>query len=206
MRFVLISDTHVKHGKLKVPDGDVLIHAGDMTGRGDPNDVVRFNSWLGTLPHPTKIVIAGNHDFCFVKDLTARDLLTNATYLQDSGVTVGGLKIWGAPWQPWFYNWAFNIHRGKPIKEKWDLIPQDTDILVTHGPPKGILDLTDGNEFAGCEELLLAVQRVRPKLHVFGHIHEGYGLLYKDGIQFANASTCTLQYKPTNPPLIVDVV
>jgi len=207
IKIVCISDTHSLHRDLSIPDGDILIHAGDLTRYGSFEDLYDFNKYLGSLPHSHKIVIAGNHDFCFESEpQTCAALLTNCTYLQDQAVTIHGIKFYGSPWQPWFYNWAFNLHRGAEIKEKWDLIPQDTDVLITHGPPYGRGDKTFYNELVGCQDLLLAVKRIRPKLHVFGHIHEGAGISGTTHTTFINASSCNLQYKPVNPPVVYDTV
>ncbi len=191
---------------LTIPEGDVLIHGGDFTSRGSVHDVIDFNTWLGTLAHPTKIVIAGNHDFLFERDPgLARSLLTNATYLEDSGTTVGGLAVWGSPWQPRFFDWAFNLDRGAPLEAKWNLIPAATDVLVTHGPPMEILDRTRRGEPVGCEALARAVLRVKPKLHVFGHIHEGYGELVRDGIRYVNACSCDERERLVNAPVVVEL-
>jgi calcineurin-like phosphoesterase family protein len=202
LRIVVISDTHGLHAGLAVPDGDILIHAGDLTANGDEDDVIAVNDFLRTLPHPDKIVIAGNHDFCFERDPKhCARLLTNAVYLQDSAVTVRGLKFYGSPWQPWFCDWAFNLRRGQPLREKWDLIPVDTDVLITHGPPQGIHDFTSDGEHAGCVDLLAAVMRIQPRLHVFGHVHEGWGQSQGQHTAFINASICNLEYRPINPPI-----
>jgi predicted phosphohydrolase len=190
VRIVCVSDTHANHHKTLVPDGDVLLHAGDLTRHGDLADVDEFNRWLGTLPHPHKVVIAGNHDFCFQEQAArARARITNALYLEDEAVRVAGLKVYGSPWQPWFGGWAFNLPRGPDLAAVWAKIPDDTDILVTHGPPEGILDKTKRGELAGCRDLLARVKEVRPRLHVFGHIHEAAGRLDVDGTTFVNAST-----------------
>jgi Icc-related predicted phosphoesterase len=213
MRIVCISDTHSRHDQLEVPPGDVLIHAGDSTMVGRVEEIVKFDHWLGRLPHPHKILIAGNHDWLFEKEPALADsLITNAVYLRDRAVTIDGVKFYGSPWQPRFMHWAFNLSRGAEIRRKWDLIPEDTDVLVTHGPPHGILDLVPRDlpgtyENTGCEELLLAVKRVRPKLHVFGHIHEGYGVVRESGTTFVNACVCDAAYRPVNPAVVVsDVV
>ena len=133
MKFVCLADTHCLHNKIEVPDGDVLLHAGDFTMRGKEKNIRDFSDFLGKLPHEHKIVIAGNHDLLFEKNPpVAQKLLTNCTYLQDSFTVIEGLKIYGSPWQPWFYDWAFNLQRGAEIRAKWDLIPDDTDILLTH--------------------------------------------------------------------------
>lgn len=232
VRFVCISDTHATIEKLPpefVPDGDVLLHAGDLTNVGKPEEVRRFNEYLGTLPHKHKVVIAGNHDLTFDKSMDGqlgrwrvklekvkeflkesgvtevKDLLTNCIYLEDSMVTLYGINIYGSPWQPWFGDWGFNLTRGEEILEKWDLIPECTDILITHGPPVGYGDMTrDGNR-AGCVDLLNTIQkRVKPLYHISGHIHEGYGVTTDGFTTYINASTCTLRYKPDNPPVVFD--
>lgn len=206
MRVVCISDTHHQHRSLKVPDGDLLVCAGDFTRRGDRADVVAFDAWLGTLPHAHKVIIAGNHDFAFETDpAAARSWIQHATYLQDSGCVVDGLRVWGSPWQPRFFDWAFNLDRGAPLRAKWDLIPADTDVLITHGPPFGVLDRTHDGRRVGCEELAKAVARIRPKLHVFGHIHEDYGMVERDGVTYINASSCDLGYRPRQAPIVVDL-
>lgn len=131
----------------------------------------------------------------------------NIIYLNDESTEIMGLKIWGSPIQPWFHDWAFNRQRGEEIKKHWDMIPNDADIVITHGPPRGILDRIspkferyNENPNVGCDDLLEAIQRVKPKVSVFGHIHEGYGKIEKDGTTFINASCLTDNYKPMNPP------
>jgi Icc-related predicted phosphoesterase len=187
-RVVLVSDTHGFHD-FDVPAGDVLVHAGDLTGRGRLRELEEANRWLASLPHPVKIAIAGNHDFCFQDEpAAARRALTAAIYLQDEGVEAAGLRFWGSPWQPWFYDWAFNLERGPALAEKWAQIPEDVDVLVTHGPPAGILDQTSDARAVGCADLLRRVAIVKPALHVFGHIHEARGALWKGPTLFVNAS------------------
>jgi hypothetical protein len=151
------------------------------------------------------VVIAGNHDFAFERTPEARTWISRATYLQDEEVTVAGLRIWGSPWQPRFFDWAFNLDRGEPLRQVWSQIPAGIDVLVTHGPPRGILDRTARGEPVGCDDLLAAVGRVRPRLHVFGHIHEAYGKVARDGVTFVNASSCDLGYAPVQAPIVVDL-
>lgn len=192
MRIVCVSDTHARHHKTHLPPGDILIHAGDITDRGAIDEVTAFDEWLGTLNYlyRHKVVICGNHDFCFQEQpAEARRLITNAVYLEDSSVTIEGLTIYGSPWQPWFGDWAFNLQRGPELAMKWALIPEDTQILITHGPPAGILDMTHRGEAVGCRDLLDRVRLIRPRLHVFGHIHEAAGRVDVDGTTFVNAST-----------------
>lgn len=202
----MLSDTHSRHQKLAVPDGDLLIVAGDVSSHGHLDEVRDFDRFLGRLPHRHKVVIAGNHDFCFEREpLSARALITNATYLEDEGCCVDGIQIWGSPWQPWFHDWAFNLPRGAALREKWDLIPVDVDVLVTHGPPHGFGDLCYDGRRVGCEELLVRVRELQPRLHCFGHIHEGYGVYHDGDTVLVNASTCNLRYHPVNPPVVLDI-
>lgn len=206
MRIVCLSDTHGLHDHLRVPDGDLLLHAGDFSMGGHPAEIERFDRWLGTLPHAHKVVVAGNHDFLFEREpARARALLSNASYLQDGEFALDGLRIWGSPWQPWFHDWAFNLARGPELAARWALIPDGVDVLVTHGPPAAILDRTRDGEEVGCSDLAQALERVRPRLHVFGHIHEGYGRLERDGTTYVNASNCNLRYRAVQPPIVVEL-
>jgi Icc-related predicted phosphoesterase len=189
MRIVCVSDTHGYHSLTEVPPGDVLVHSGDVCRYGGLEDVEDFNRWLGTLPHPHKVVICGNHDWCFQeKPDEARARLTNAIYLQDSACEIGGLTFYGSPWTPLFCDWAFMLSDAE-LAAKWALIPSRVDVLITHGPPHGILDVTNRNERAGSLALLHRVHELKPRLHVFGHIHEAAGRFDHDGTIFLNAST-----------------
>ncbi len=204
MRIVVVSDTHNMHDRIEIPDGDVLVHGGDCLGHGTLEELDAFDRFLGKLPHPHKILIAGNHDWCFERDpRAARRLVKNAIYLEDDGVELDGTKFYGSPWQPWFFDWAFNLERGEPLRKVWAKIPEDTDVLITHGPPHGILDRTIRGEHVGCEELLKRVDAVKPKLHLFGHIHEGYGQEHRGDTLFVNASTCDVRYEPVNAPVVL---
>ncbi len=203
MKIVCISDTH--NNTPDVPDGDLLIHSGDATGMGTLEEVCGFLEWFTALPHPEKVFVAGNHDFLLQSDPEAV-VMDGLTYLRDSGATIGGLRLWGSPWQPEFHNWAFNLPRcGEELRERWALIPDDIDILITHGPPFGHLDANKAGMRLGCEELAKAVERVKPRLHCFGHIHEGYGITRNEDTIFVNASICTLRMKATNAPIVVDL-
>jgi Icc-related predicted phosphoesterase len=199
MRIICISDTHNLHNQISIPDGDILIHAGDITSIGEKEIIINFNNWLGRLPHKHKIVIAGNHDFCFENEpVQTEKLLTNAIYLNNNGVEIEGLKIWGSPISPiskkFGSDWAFNITRGKEINKYWNLIPKNTDILITHCPPFGILDNNDLGDKEGCKDLLELVQQViKPKMHIFGHIHEAYGQIQIGQTLYVNASIVGLK-------------
>lgn len=210
MKLVCISDTHSLHRRIpSVPDGDVLIHAGDCLGSGTLDNVEDLNDWLGTLPHRHKIVIAGNHDWVFQEaSELARRALTNATYLEDSGVEIEGIRFWGSPWTPTFLDWAFMLDRGKALHDQWMQIPENTDVLITHGPPKGFGDEASMGfrcQNVGCLDLLHRIKQLALKAHVFGHIHEGYGEYALGCIHLVNASTCTARYEPTNPPIVLDI-
>ena len=223
MRIVLISDTH-GHNSIRIPEGDILIHAGDLTPSGQIGEIAAASKWLGSLPHHYKIAIAGNHDLQFERSpIEATSLLRSAgvIYLQDTSTSVEGLSIYGSPWQPEFMHWAFNVPRGE-LAKYWNQIPNGLDILVTHGPPYGILDQRvppgvrrlapwedeepfAGSDHVGCEELLAAVQRTKPRVHAFGHIHRGYGTTQNDHTTFYNASVCNEDYEPVHKPWIIDL-
>lgn len=207
MKIVAILDTHGQHRKLKLPNGDMIIHAGDISKRGHPVEIEDFLDWFSNLKFRHKVFIAGNHDF-FLEDanpdIVGRMVPKNVMYLNDTGVEIDGLKIWGSPVTPYFHNWAFNRKRGSEIKAHWDLIPVSTDILITHGPPFGILDETIYSKRTGCEELLFRVYHVQPKYHVFGHIHEDYGVLAKRETTFVNASVLDDRYELINDAVILN--
>ena len=208
MRFVTISDTHGKHEDLRLPAGDILIHAGDVSMRGEESEVRTFLNWLETLKYRHKILIAGNHDFYFERESDEqieKILPLNVVYLKDSGTTINGLKIWGSPVTPWFLNWAFNRRRGDPIRRHWDLIPDDTEILITHGPSFRILDTNEKREHLGCKDLFTRIHEIKPKVHVFGHIHEAYGIIEKSGIKYINASVLNEKYELVNEQIVFDL-
>jgi predicted phosphohydrolase len=200
MRIVAVADTHTFHEDLMpLPAGDVFIHAGDLCRGGRLAELHLVAAWLQALPFRHKIVVAGNHDWCFVREPEeALGVLGDGiTYLQDSEVVVEGVRFWGSPWQPAYHDWAFNLPRGAPLAEKWALIPAGVDVLITHGPPHGIGDRTDERSRQGCEDLLAAVRQVRPFLHLFGHIHQDGGCWRQEGICFANVTTWEAERKAT---------
>lgn len=211
MRVVAISDTHCLHPE--VPDGDLLIHAGDFTLSGDQKETEAAIRWFGSLPHPIKIAIAGNHDWWFYHagPIVSQEFIdehssSEIVYLQDSPVLLeNGLVVYGSPWQPWFYDWAFNAHRGPDIRQYWDRIPS-CDILVTHGPPANILDRV-GRDHVGCADLADTIARVKPRVHIFGHIHCGYGHVTHNGTDYYNASMVNEIYKltPRQQPFVFDI-
>lgn len=214
MRITCISDTHNQHNNIPsqyLAGGDCIIHAGDMSGRGTHAEIEEFLAWYNELPYTHKILIAGNHDFFFERasETMVKSTLEkypNIIYLNDSGVEIEGLKIWGSPVQPWFYNWAFN-RVGSEICKHWDMIPLDTDILITHGPAKGYLDLTLRGDVTGCPYLLEKISEMTNlKLFVHGHIHEAYGRVdFPDGGVFLNASVLNARYVMSNLPHEIEI-
>ena len=221
-RITFISDTHTKHWELEgmLPGGDLLIHAGDIMNSGYSNyEVELFCEWFDSQKqYDKKVFIAGNHDRAFenkpgqVKDVL--DQFPNLIYLEDElfGLydldTDSSVKIYGSPWQPEFYNWAFNLPRcGDELKKKWDAIPTDTDILITHGPPQDHLDVSGppyNEPHLGCELLRVKVDEQPPKIHVFGHIHGSYGYKFHNGTHFINAAVLNERYEVVNKPLTID--
>lgn len=232
MKIVAISDTHNRHKHLTskgmgdlLPEGDLLIHAGDLTGQGLKGEVESILKWFEEVASRYTngvVFIAGNHDRSFDpkfnlesetdKPLWLQEALSSLPsgiqYLENESVTVDGLKIWGSPITPWFHGdrWAFNKRRGFDIAEVWDQIPVDTDVIVTHGPSAGKLDFTTYDKlYVGCENLRYKIKALKPKLHIFGHIHEGYGMDYDDDTTYYNASICTLGYEPNNKPFTIEL-
>src|SRR6185369_2693228 len=211
MQIVCLSGTHNYHEQITVPDGDLLIHSGAATINGSEDEINAFFNWFSALQHKHKIFVAGNHDWLFETDAeiaNQKAAQSGITYLQDSSTIIDGLKIYGSPWQPRYYDWAFNLDPGPKLNEKWKLIPNDTDILITHVPPKGILDFVKKKlpiPKTGCQELRRRVREIKPRLHVFGHIHSGYGQIRKFGIRFVNACNCDESYEPVQAPIVIDL-
>ena len=220
MRMVLISDTHCQLDKIEIPDGDILIHSGDITYRGDiketSQELFELSKYRAKFKHI--ILVEGNHDWLGQRQSLIMAQLcedNGITLLRDSGIAIEGLNFWGSPWQPEFCNWAWNLPRGEALVEKWSQIPDNTNILVTHCPPMGILDNVrrfNGQvceyeiEHVGCVGLYNRIQQLKQlKLHVFGHIHSGYGKLKVGDLTHVNASICTESYKPSNLPMTIEL-
>jgi len=204
MRVILVADTHGLHRRLDVPCGDLFIHAGDFTLNSKPPSIISdFNAWLGSLPHRHKVVVPGNHEF-ILEEPRNRGGITNAILLVDSGVEIEGLRIWGSPVTP-LYGGAFGKSNPEDRKRHWAQIPDGLDILITHGPPFAILDHGGSAERReGCPQLLEAVFRALPRVHVFGHIHHGYGTLRTDDTLFVNASLMGEDGRLSRKPVVID--
>lgn len=199
VRIVAVADTHTFESDLgAIPDGDVFVHAGDMLRSGSLSELEGVAKWIRGLPHRHKLIVAGNHDWCFARTeerKVAIEMLGDATYLEDSGTVIEGVHFWGSPWQPAFHGWAFNLPRGAPLAERWALIPQTVNVLITHGPPEGIHDdpghggRGGRHERTGCADLRSRVVKLQPALHLFGHIHQDGGATLLGGTWFANVTT-----------------
>lgn len=208
MQITFISDTHGKHEQVFIPPNtDLLIHAGDISNIGRVQGVQDFLDWYDKIDVPHKVFIGGNHDYLLENNSSLfRSMLSSypkLVYLEDNGIEIAGIKLWGSPITPYFHNWAFNRWRGEDIKRYWDLIPDDIDILITHGPPHGYGDKTMMGQLVGCVDLLNAIERIQPRYHVFGHIHEDYGIFETATTTFINASVLNLQYRMVNPPVVI---
>jgi len=206
MDITFISDTH-SHHELMTQDlsgGPILVHCGDVSNRGRESEVIEFLEWFHSLPYTHKIFIAGNHDFIFQK--TNNIVIPDGIhYLFDSSVIIEGIKFYGTPWQPWFYDWAFNLPvGGNALREKWAAIPNNTDIVIVHGPPFGILDtVARGGVHVGCRLLAERLLEIKPNICAFGHIHEAFGTTTVDKTTYINASMLDLRYEYTNKPMII---
>ena len=224
MKCTVISDTHCKHRELKLRGGDILFHCGDYSFLGQIDETLEFMSWLSSQPYTYKVFIAGNHDWGFEpltegleedhtfyfrgKYLIFRGLneqykdraeKLGLIYLHNESVIIEGFKIYGTPYQAMIdkHNiWAFNYYDDDLYS--WDHVPENTDVLLTHSPPYGILD-SSAHRF-GSKGLAKRVSEVKPLVHCFGHIHEGYGRLKKDGTVYINAATLDKEYRTTNEP------
>jgi Icc-related predicted phosphoesterase len=207
MKLVFISDTHSRHDFMEVPDGDVIFHTGDFSKRGRLEEVRDFLDWFSALPHRYKVFIAGNHDFMAEREpeVFGQMIPDNVIYLNDSGTNIEGIPVWGSPIQPWFYDWAFNRQRGAEIREHWKLIPENTQILLVHGPPYGILDIVIDGRPVGCRDLGRRILEL-PELQIaaFGHIHEAYGTVEQSGVRYINASMLDVEYHLGNKAIEVE--
>ncbi|MBT8295193.1 MAG: metallophosphatase domain-containing protein [Gramella sp.] len=205
MRLVCLADTHNKHHEIPIPGGDILIHAGDCTDGGTRNETNNFLEWFSSQPHQHKILVPGNHDFFFEKERNLGRVPPDIHVLIDGGLDIKGIKFWGSPATPDLHNWAFNRERGADIKKHWDLIPKGTDVLITHTPPYQILDEIDGGIHLGCEELANLLTVVKPKIHLFGHIHQASGSITRAGIHHYNLSILDKRMRVIHSPKVIDL-
>ena len=205
MRLVCLADTHNKHQDLVIPDGDILIHAGDCTDGGSKHEAEDFLNWMDAQMHPVKILVPGNHDFYFEKQENLDKLPLSIHCLINTSLIIEHLHFWGSPITPGDGNWAFNEERGQPIREYWDKIPARTNVLITHSPPYGIMDDIEKGIKFGCEELKQAVERVQPDYHLFGHIHYSAGLVRIKNTTYYNLSQLDERGRIMHSPAIINI-
>ena len=225
MKITMISDTHNRHKSLNgdLPGGELLLHAGDISSMGHKHEIESFLTWFDKIDnYDTKVFIAGNHDWGFqTKPEQCRGLLTGyktVDYLEDDELVLyfdgpngdrpeENVRIYGSPWQPEFYNWAFNLPKNGPgLQHKWNMIPENTDILITHGPAYGFVDDVQGRrgQHLGCELLAERIKEIKPKIHLCGHIHSGTGHYFDGHTHYFNASVLNEQYIYTQSPWNID--
>ena len=225
MKFICISDTHGLHRSMAhtLPEADGIIHAGDFCNRGSMKECMMALGWFNALPYKHRIIIAGNHDLFMDPDHLDQPSSESAIkailpisdgfhYLWNSGCEIEGIKFWGSPQQPEFFNWAFNLPRGTPLREHWELIPEGTDVLITHGPAYGLVDkcpnFADPNGpwvSVGDNDLAKKIRRIEPKVHVCGHVHSSYGHAILGMTTYINASTCNEGYFAINKPIAFNI-
>lgn len=218
LRIVAMSDTHGMHEQVQVPaEANVIVHAGDMTGHGSLPEFIAFLDWFAAQPHQYKLCVPGNHDACVEKHTVACKTeaeVRGIKLLVNDQVEVEGVRFYGSPTTPLFCDWSFMKRRGSEIASVWKSIPKNVDVLVTHGPAYGHGDQAppyrgSNPRHVGCLELLQRLRIVTPQLHIFGHIHGGYGVTNSDELPsttFVNASICTEAYKPTNHCQVVSLL
>lgn len=214
LKIVHLSDTHNKHKDiLNIDDGDIIIHSGDATGMGYLSEVTSFLTWFGSLPHKHKIFVAGNHDWLFDEDPVLANQLSidnGIIWLQNEAITIDGIKFYGTADQPVFFDWAFNKNSHE-LLHSYVNIPDDTDVLITHCPPKGMLDYTINRYnpqgvHVGSEELNIHLLRLKNlKAHLFGHIHYSSGQKLHDGIIYSNGAICDESYRVTYNGNIIEI-
>lgn len=212
MKICCISDTHgIPLSQLDLPEADILIHAGDMSFKGTITEMSMFNEYCGEVKHKFKHGIwacMGNHELGVEENTTLhKSIATNYNMKIHDEVVVDGIKFFFSSYTPWFHSWAWNLHRGKPLEDKWAQIPLDTRVLITHGGPRFHLAKTVSGEDVGCLDLHnRTLQLLDLKLHVFGHIHAAHGIETSlSEVTYVNASICNEKYYPANKPFLIEV-
>lgn len=212
MRLVILSDTHGEHENINVPAGDVLIHCGDFSCHGDERELVGFVRWLSKISpkYGATFVIAGNHDRQLEIDPSLADVFGGvAEYLFNSSSNYRGWNFWGSCFTPAYNNWAFNLPKdGDELQKNWAQVPNNCDVLITHGPPYGVLDCVGYvKENVGCKWLRKRIEEVKPKVACWGHIHEARGLNYWSipGTVCINATNLNGRYELVHEPVVFDL-
>lgn len=199
MKILHLSDTHGKHRELTdMQSADILVHSGDFTLSGGDMEALDFIEWLCDLPYKHKLFIAGNHDDCML-DASLEGLPDDVHYLSDRDITIDGISFFGIP--------MFVVFEGEDLKEieHYEQIPENIDILITHRPPLGILDSVDDNIHYGSSILLDKVSKIKPKMHMFGHVHSAYGTMNWNGTTFSNAGLTDWKYDIRYSPQILEI-
>jgi Icc-related predicted phosphoesterase len=220
MKFVFLSDTHMLHNKTVIPECDFLIHSGDATFQGKFAEMKDFGNWFNKQPAKHKIFVPGNHELVFEKHLPEsmnwlKDECSDLHILINDSITIEGIKFHGLSWTPYFCDWAFNgarsfseaaLYRKPLMRDMVSNIPNDVEILISHGPPYDILDQLLNGASVGCQDLWSKIlDLTKLKIHVFGHIHCAYGEKFINNVKFINASICDEYYSATNKPIIIDL-
>jgi Icc-related predicted phosphoesterase len=220
LKICAIGDTHNQLNQIDLPEADVLVHAGDLTMGGRLQELVKLNNHLGAIKKKYRhvLIVPGNHDLLFQeRESFARSFITNATVLIDEEIVIDGIKFFFSPWQTWFLNWAYNFPENdretcEVAAAKYAQIPDDVNVLVSHGPPYMMLDKVDHYNpknirglHVGCPALAKRVDQIKPLLHVFGHIHASYGKVVTNDTTFINACICNEEYKPVNKPWVIEI-
>lgn len=203
---------HGDYHDLVLPGGDVLVIAGDIDIWYQEH-LENFCKWVISQKYSACIVVAGNHDKVLYEDgFHARNVFRKykINYLENEGCNLGGINFYGSPISPTFGSWYFMADRGAAIQRYWNEIPQNTNILITHTPPYGILDgipnfLTSKIENIGCFDLLKTISIINPRIHIFGHAHAGYGQKEQQGTIFINAALMNEDYQLVNSPITIDI-
>ena len=208
MRLVIISDTHTRHEELETLAGDVLIHCGDFCNGFIQNesDLFEIDRWFGEQPFERILCTGGNHDFVAQQRRESGEpVFENAIYLEGEAYEYGGLTFYGAPWIPRLEGWAYCLPDDE-LAEQWKRIPQDTDVLITHTPPAGILDIPSAGHSVGCSSLRAAIEDLPSlRIHCFGHVHASYGQWDEMQITFYNAAVVGSNYAVKNSPIVVEL-
>lgn len=219
IKIVAISDVHGKWNKITIPECDILISTGDFSFQGEVDMIKRFHSWLDEQPAKHIISVMGNHEKFVEKNFElakkiATEVCPSVHFMEEGLLEIEGLRIWCSAITPYFFNWAYNRYPGDEIQKHWDKIPNEIDILATHGPAYGILDGVPEYNYdlekmevrhCGCPQLLEKILEIKPKFHLSGHIHEGWGTYFGEHTTFINSAICDANYKPNNKPIIFSI-
>jgi Icc-related predicted phosphoesterase len=208
MKILHISDTHGFHQEIDgLPSADVIVHSGDVSSKyGNYEEIKGFLDWFSSLDYKYKILVPGNHDFFFEDEMGNNGLINSIApgvhILLSESIIIEGVKFYGSPFTPWFHEWAFNLYNHE-LAAEWAKIPDDTDVLITHGPANGTLDFSGQNApHIGCTYLKHRLHNLPTlKAHLFGHAHQGYGF-NEDRYLSLNSSLLDEKYRLVNKPQI----